>query len=83
MTCKHTKTDVIDSRPSGAENRNGNPIGRNILCNYLIRRRRRCKDCGQTFTTLEITKEELDKIVGKRSSKEIIKFQLIKFVESL
>lgn len=59
MTCEKcggTNLYVVDSRP------NHNGIG--------YKRRRECRDCGERFTTYEVTPEEYQMVV---KSKKILK----------
>lgn len=54
MTCTHHNSDVYDSRPR-KEPYMGIPS--------IRRRNRTCRDCGKRFTTYEVEKAELVKLV--------------------
>ncbi len=49
MKCDHTDNDVKDSRSIGDSG--------------ILRRRRKCADCGYRWTTYEVHEEEMLKLV--------------------
>ena len=68
VTCVHKYSEVIDSRPMFDRD----------LGKRLTRRRRKCADCGQRFTTVEIPidpgskgKKLVDRLVGQVIKDEV------------
>lgn len=61
MRCKHTKSDVIDSRKAWSKRADGYncvKMPEGVIC----LRRRRCKKCGDVFITHEIVESEYNAI---------------------
>lgn len=54
MTCQHTNSRVINVKAYDAEPR---PPARPGF-RFLIYRRRECKDCGEWFTTYELSEDQ-------------------------
>lgn len=56
--CRHTETTVINT--AHKDNAISRGLGRIYLkYNPIAARRRRCLECGETFTTMEITEDTL------------------------
>lgn len=55
MTCRHTRSEVTETREEGHDNA-PSPEFR-----YEKFRRRKCLDCGYNFQTFELTPDQIDK----------------------
>lgn len=56
MTCRHTRSSVSESREEGDERYASTDF------RYYKIRRRVCQDCGQRFTTYELTDIQVDQL---------------------
>ena len=79
--CQHKKSACTDSRLTTAR-----PFkdfkGFIGVVPECIRRRRKCVDCGEMFTTYEIRKEDLDLLVNQAHDSKRGNYELIKgFIE--
>jgi len=54
MTCRHTVSKVINSRPEGHTDAMAQKF------RYLQFRRRKCCDCGAKFNTYEMTRHQVE-----------------------
>lgn len=65
--CQHPDHDTIDSRPSG----------------QMIRRRRKCRKCGERWSTYECNADFLDKLMEPRVEEDALRTKLEKFLAQM
>ena len=72
MTCKHTRSAVTNS--GSPETR----FGSSSRSDVIMMRRRKCLDCGERFTTYEITREQYDNALPPHLAVEMASHSLLK-----
>ena len=73
MICEHLNSDCLDSRPTTGINQL--PVK---FPQAIRRRRRKCKDCGELFTTYEVTDDDLRAVFQQITADANKKHRLLK-----
>lgn len=73
MTCNHKTSDVTDTRPRDFIGKGGKPKYKITDIPFYIVRRRKCCDCGDKFTTVEVDAEYIAKLKANEKTLESLK----------
>ena len=73
MTCNHKNSDVTDSRARDFIGKGGKPKYKITDIPFYIVRRRKCRDCGDKFTTVEVDAEYIKELKASEKTLESLK----------
>lgn len=63
MTCKHQNTTVVDTSPKNSKHKGKRRVGYTDKYDYYVMRRRKCFDCGESFTTVEVDRYLFEQVM--------------------